>query len=76
MKDCPDSWENIRRVNIAEEENVVLFTGYNKEEIYQLVIDAGNSAVLESACISTVCGKTWIYSYINSLNDNDRKKIK
>ena len=29
MKDCPDSWENIRRViNIAEEENVVLFTGY------------------------------------------------
>ena len=58
MKYCPDSWENIRRViNIAEEENVVLFTGYNKEEIYQLGVDACNWAVLDSACSSTVCGK-------------------
>ena len=26
MAECPDSWENMRRVNVVEEENVVLFT--------------------------------------------------
>ena len=56
MKDCPDSWENIKKVNIVEDENVVLFTGYNKEEIYQLGVDARNCAILDSACSSTVYG--------------------
>ena len=76
MKDCPDSWENIKKVNIVEDENVVLFTGYNKEEIYQLGVDARNCAILDSACSSTVCGQNWMDSYINSLNEIDRKKIK
>ena len=76
MKDCPDSWENIKKVNIVEDENVVLFTGYNKEEIYQLGVDARNCAILDSTCSSTVCGQNWMDSYINSLNEVDRKKIK
>ena len=76
MKDCPDSWENIKKVNIVEDENVVLFTGYNKEEIYQLGVDARNCAILDSDCSSTVCGQNWMDSYINSLNEVDRKKIK
>ena len=76
MKDCPESWENIKKVNIVEDENVVLFTGYNKEEIYQLGVDARNCAILDSACSSTVCGQNWMDSYINSLNEVDRKKIK
>ena len=75
MKDCPDSWENIKKVHLVEDENVVLFTGYNKEEIYQLGIDARNCAILDSACSSTVCGQNWIDSYINSLNEGDRKKV-
>ena len=72
----PVTTRTIRRVNIAEEENVVLFTGYNKVEIYQLGVDARNCAILDNACSSLVCGKTWIDSYINSLNENDRKEIK
>ena len=75
MKDCPDSWENIRRVNIVENENVVLFTRYNKDEIQQLGIDARNCAILDSALSSIVCGENWIDSYINSLNEDDRQKI-
>ena len=58
MKDRPDSWENIKRVNIVEDENVVLFTGYNKDEIQPLRIDARNCAILDSACSSTVLGRT------------------
>jgi hypothetical protein len=55
---CPDSWENLAKVNITEEEHTVLFTGYQKQDIMQLGSDARNCAVLDSACSSTVCGKT------------------
>ena len=75
MKDCPDSWENIRRVNIVDDENAVLFTGYNKEEFRQLGIDARNCAIFDSACSSTVCGRSWIDGYIKSLNEGHREKI-
>ena len=76
MAECPDSWENMRRVNVVEEENVVLFTGYNKQEIQQLGVDARNCAVLDSACSSTVCGENWLDSYIHSLDECDRKKVR
>ena len=44
---CPD---NMAKINIADEEHAVLFTGYNTEEVQRLGIDARNCAVLESAC--------------------------
>lgn len=41
IANCPDSWDNLAKVNIAEEEeHVVLFTGYQKEEIVRLGDDA------------------------------------
>jgi len=77
IANCPDSWENLAKVNIAEEEeHVVLFTGYQKEEIVHLGVDARNCAVLDSACSSTVCGSNWINSYIESLDDYDKRSIK
>lgn len=85
VAECPHSWENASKgngqkkydkVNIAEDENVVLFTGFNKGEIVQLGIDAHNCAVLDSACSSTVCGRNWLEKYVNTLNEKDRMKIK
>ena len=35
MAKCPDSWKNMAKVNIIEE-NVVLFTRYQKPDITQL----------------------------------------
>ena len=61
---CPDSWENMVKINIAEEEHAVLFTGYNTKEVQCLGIDARNCAVLDSACSSIVFGDKWIYNYI------------
>lgn len=76
VKNCPDSWENLQQANITEnEEHVVLFTGYQKQDLVQLGTDARNCAVLDSACSSTVCGQTWLKSYIDSLNKTDRAKI-
>lgn len=73
---CPDSWENLSKVNIAEkEEHAVLFTGYHKQDIMQLGSDARNCAVLDSACSSTVCGRTWFNSYMDSLNETERSQV-
>ena len=70
---CLHSWENMSKtnvtermakVNITEDGHVVLFTGYHKGDIAQLVIDARNCAVLDSACSSTVCGEIWLDNYL------------
>ena len=85
VAECPHSWESTpkssgqkkpAKVNITEDENVVLFTGCNKRDIVQLSIDAHNCAVLDSACSSTVCSKNWLENYVNSLNEKDKMKIK
>ena len=51
---CPDSWKNLMKVNITEEEHAVLFTGYQKQDIMQLGSDARNCGVLDSVCSSSV----------------------
>ena len=73
---CRDSTENMAKINIVEDENAVVFTLYNKEELRRLGVDARNCAVLDSACSSTVCEDSWINNYIQSLGTNDRQKVK
>ena len=78
---CPDSWENLAKVNISEsddntQEHVVFFTGVDKTEISLMGTDARNCAVLDSACSRTLCGETWINDYIEHLDETDRSKIK
>ncbi|ESO92708.1 hypothetical protein LOTGIDRAFT_175654 [Lottia gigantea] len=72
---CPDSWENLARVNVTNEENVVLWTGNKAENVAKLGVEAQNSVVLESACSSTVCGKTWFDNYVNSLDTGEKSKV-
>ena len=68
--------ERMAKVNITEDEHVVHFTEYHKGDIAQLGIDARNCAVLDSACSSTVCGEIWLANYLNSLDYENRRKIK
>lgn len=56
------------KVNITEEEHVVLFTGYNKQDLSQLGVDAHHCAVLDSAGSSTVCAKMWLDEYVKGLD--------
>ncbi|ESO92681.1 hypothetical protein LOTGIDRAFT_175676 [Lottia gigantea] len=72
---CPDSWENLARVNVTNEENVVLYTGNKAENVAKLGVEAQNSVVLDSACSSTVCGKTWFDNYVNSLDTGEKSKV-
>ena len=77
LRECPDSWENIAKVNIVEQnEDMVLFTGSKRENIAQLGNEARNCAILDSACTSTVCGQSWLKCYLDSLDDLDRNKVK
>ena len=84
VANCQHTKETMSKVHITdtspkdeqEDEHVVLFTGYDKREIAQLGIDARNCAVLDSACSSTVCGETWLENYLNSMNPQDRRKMK
>ena len=75
VRECPDSWENMSKINnSAEEEHMVLFTGNNLGDCQQ-DMDLGNFAVLDSACSSTVCGKKWLDGYIDSLDKSDKRNI-
>ena len=65
----------MKRVHAVEEEHAVLFTGYDKNEVRRLGVDARNCAVLDSACSSTVCGSSWMDNYIASLDKTDREKV-
>ena len=44
--------------------------------MYRIGVGACSCAVLDSACISTVCGDSWIKNYIQSLDKDDRQKVK
>lgn len=78
IKDCPDSWENQRGAFFTDY-NDVYFT--KSEEGCFLTnsvftTDALNCAVLDSACSSTVCGKEWFEHYMNSLEPEEKNKVK
>ena len=75
IANCPDRLYNSAKVNIMEDEHAMLFTGYNKAEIARLGVDAQNCAAIDSACISTVCGRHWLNAYLKSLDSEDRDKI-
>ena len=76
VRECPDSWENMSKMNTSvEEEHMVLFIG-NSLGDWQQDVDLGSCAILDSACSSTVCGKKWLEGYINSLDQSDKRNIK
>ena len=53
----------------------MLYTGINKYLIAELGNEARNCAVLDTACTSTCCGKTWMKRYLGYLNQNNENKV-
>ena len=86
INDCEHSWENMDKVSLTEHdvlstavsntsEHGVLFTGFQRGDVFRLCRDAQNCAVLDSACSSTACGQTWFNNYLESLTRDQREKI-
>ncbi|CAL4132571.1 unnamed protein product, partial [Meganyctiphanes norvegica] len=46
------------------------------EEMITLVAETLNCAVLDSACSSTVCGQGWMTCYLDSLDDNSKRRVR
>ena len=70
MKSCPDSYEN--QMKIKEETNITL-TG---ECMDTLIGETLSMAVLDSGCTKTVCNKTWLNCYLESLSSEELNNIK
>ena len=84
LPQCPYAFENKRDSRRFEDakmvqqsdENVVLFKKKKKNEMNQLGEEGIGCAVLDTACTSTVCGKRWLDSFIQSLSDAEKPKVK
>ena len=77
QKSCPHSYENLGRVYLTEElsEDIILFTGSIKQEMCLLTYEARNAVVLDSTGTSTVAGTVWDDCFIDSLSDEEKKKV-
>ena len=69
-KSCPDSYEN--QIKIKEETNITLMG----ECMDTLIGETLSMAVLDSGCTKTVCSKTWLNCYLESLNSEELDNIK
>ena len=77
MRYCPHNERNKeQKAYVADAEDIVLYTGHVREDLCLLVKEAKNSAVLDSACTSTVAGTTWMQCFIDTLSPEARSSIK
>jgi transposase InsO family protein len=77
LADCPDSYENMRKAETSEPkpEKAALFTGNVESEMQALTSETMQSAVLDSACSSTVAGEAWMQCYLDSLDPQEFEQV-
>ena len=78
-RDCPHASKNkkdsvLQATDIEEDVNKVY--DYSQENKQQLIQEAANMAILDSACTKTVTGCIWRDIYLESLSKEERNKIK
>ena len=73
--DCPDKNVKVEEINMTETEEAILFTSNDIEEVL-LSVEASQSAVVDTACTSTVCGEDWLEDFENNLSKEEKKKMK
>ena len=70
-KECPHN-----ETNKIHENKVTLFTQEAEKCFIQNFLgETLNLAVLDSGCTKTVCGEEWLKCYIDSLSEEEKKKI-
>ena len=76
-KETQDDDENSLHEAFLCENHIIMYTGYNKNEINELCYETSGCAILDSACSSNVTGESWYRDYINNfLSEEDKKLIK
>ena len=68
VKDCPH--------NDDEEEEITLFSnGVQDQYMSTFLSETFNSAILDSGCSKTVCGRVWYEKYCDSISEKDVQSI-
>ena len=79
-QDCPDSYENMAAAAAAgNEQKVTLFLQEDEhfdEHLVVLEVEAVNSGVLDCGSPTNVAGKTWVETFIESLDEDQQKSVK
>ena len=57
-------------------ENVILYSGNNKNDLWTLCQESINCAILDSACSANVCGSEWFETLITSFDNLTYAQIK
>ena len=70
MKSCPDSYEN--QMNIKEGTNITLIV----ECMDTLIGETLSMAVLDSGYTKTICSKTWLNCFLESISSEELNNIK
>ena len=78
-RDCPHALKDkrdsvLQATDIEEDVNKVY--DYSQENKQQLIQEAANMTILDSACTKTVTGCIWRDIYLESLSKEERNKIK
>ncbi|ESO88799.1 hypothetical protein LOTGIDRAFT_165215 [Lottia gigantea] len=91
LKDCSHSYENRNAHGDSKEafisdnevlltmnnfENVIMYTGYDKQDVSHLGKESQHSAVIDTACSSTVSGMHWYETFLSTFPENKQKEIK
>ena len=71
---CPKKKKNQKTKQELEESLVTIES--SEKELCLMVAETDNRAVLDSACTSTVSGKSWYNNYVKTLSRKGRKKLK
>ena len=81
-RDCPHSYENSERKIDKEDNQGVNFSALvgctdleDGEKLRTLVKETKGCAILDSACCNTVCGESWLSSYVNNLSDLEKAQV-
>ena len=75
VKDCEhkDKGDNVKMTNDMEDCNLALFTEEDSSVVF--MSEALGSAVLDTACTRTVCGRKWLSSYIDLLSSKEKSEV-
>lgn len=73
VKDCPHKNEQVKlteeNVNTEREQcNITLFSNKTASDTEIIIVESLGSAVIDTACLRTVCGAKWFDSYVRELN--------
>ena len=83
-RECPHSYENIEESKDTQQEadkvNFSALVGCTEvsdgQRLKFLSDELRGCALLDSGCANTVCGESWVSSYIENLSDFERAQIK